>query len=161
MIKKDTTRDEIVNFSLEQLDKPYIHGMHGPDSFDCAGLVWYIYNELLGIDIYENGYGLSTTTKIMTSGIGNITLYKESLKHKNISLIKRGDILLFHRQSKEDSEPSEDNKYPGHCGIYLGDNQFIHAKRSKGKVIISNLNKYWKSVLVGSMDILDSKILKR
>ena len=21
----------------------YVHGKHGPDTFDCAGFVWYIY----------------------------------------------------------------------------------------------------------------------
>lgn len=60
--------------------------------------------------------------------------------------------------------PKEDNRYPGHCGIYLSDNYFIQSSSVIGKVIISNfeLNDYWKKVLVGSKDILsDDNVLKK
>ena len=63
-----------------------------------------------------------------------------------------------------DNEPKETNKYPGHCGIYLGDNYFIHCSRTKGKVVINSLDKsdYWKKILVASKDIFsDNKILKK
>ena len=33
--------------------KPYRSGAHGPDEFDCWGLVVYIYRELLGIELPE------------------------------------------------------------------------------------------------------------
>ena len=33
--------------------------------------------------------------------------------YQDLSLIKKGDILLFHRQSKNDTIPKVDNKYPG------------------------------------------------
>ena len=136
--------------------------MHGPDTFDCAGLVWFLYHELFEINLYKQGFGLSTTTKIMTSSYGKITLFDEDSLNKDLSLIRKGDILFFHRQSMHDTIPKVDNKYPGHCGIYLGDNDFIHCSRPKGKVIISNFNnnKYWKKVLVASKAILsDKKIL--
>ena len=93
--------NKIIDLAYQQLEKEYIHGSHGPNDFDCAGLVWYIYHEILGIDIYESGYGISTTTKIMTSKYGKLTLYKESSLYKNLKLINKGDILLFHRQSKK------------------------------------------------------------
>lgn len=165
MFKTDNfVRNDIVNFSLEQRHKPYIHGKHGPDSFDCAGLVWYVYKEILGIDIYTDGFGLSTTTKIMTSSYGKLILYDELSLAKDISLIKKGDIVFLHRQSKNDTEPKEDNKYPGHCGIYLGDNRFIHCSSTKGIVVVSNFGKndYWKRVLIGAKDILsDEKVLRK
>ena len=64
-------------FPVLQYGSKYKHGFHGPDYFDCGGLAWYVYNEILGIDIYEDGYGESATTKIMTSKHGIITLYEE------------------------------------------------------------------------------------
>lgn len=153
MIKANTKelilRDKIIKLALLQHHKKYVHGKHGEnDCFDCAGFVWYVYHELLGIDLYQNGYGLSTTTKMMTSDYGKL--------NKDLSLIKSGDILFFHRQSKEDNEPKRDNKYPGHCGIYLYDNKFIHALRKEGKIVISDFekNKYWKKVLVASKDVI-------
>lgn len=147
-----------------QYNKDYVHGSHGPNNFDCAGLVWYVYYNVLGIDIYNQGFGLSTTTKIMTSNYGIITLYNENSLFKDLKIIKKGDILLFHRQSKEDTIPKPDNKYPGHCGIYLGNNNFIHCSRKYKSVLINNLNKdkYWNKKLVASKNIISyEKILKK
>lgn len=157
MIKANTKdnilREKIIKLALMQHHKSYAHGMHGEDSFDCAGLVWYVYNEMFNINLYEGGYGLSTTTKIMTSDYGNLLLFDND---KDLSLIKSGDILFFHRQSLNDNVPTEDNKYPGHCGIYIGNNKFIHSLKSEGRVVISDFenNDYWKKVLVARKDIV-------
>lgn len=154
VIKANTYINNVVDLSLKQLGKDYIHGHMGPDTFDCAGLVWYVYNFLYGINIFEGGYGLSTTTMIMTGNYGKLTLF-DSI-NKNIKLINKGDIVLLHRQSKQDNEPRCDNKYPGHCGIYLGDGTFIHASGSVKKVVINSFDEeYWKKILVGSKTIID------
>lgn len=154
-------REKLIELAILQLNKLYVHGKHGPDTFDCAGFVWFIYNEICNLNLYYKGIGLSTTTKIMTNAYGKIILYKEDSPFKDLSVIKKGDILFFHRQSMNDNEPKENNKYPGHCGIYLDNNYFIHCSRTKGKVIINNFNKnaYWKKVLVANKDIFsDNKI---
>lgn len=172
----EETRNKIVKLTLEQLKKEYIHGDNGPDTFDCAGLVWHVYNKVLGIDVYKNGYGKSTTGRIMTNPIGNITYFDED--EKDISLIKPGDVLLFHRQSKDDVIPRPSNKYPGHCGIYIGDGEFVHATRRmldikkylgeeykkyegkiEGLVIKSELEdgKFWTKRLVASKNMIDKK----
>ena len=147
----------MIRLALAQLNKPYVHGGHGPDNFDCAGLIWYLYNELLGINIYENGYGESTTTQIMTNSYGNISTYDEDNRDKNIDLLTIGDILFFHRQSLKDNIPKKDNKYPGHCGLYLGENNFIHCTIKTGCVSINNLYKdiYWYQKLVGFQSIIN------
>lgn len=148
-------REKIIKLALLQLNKLYEHGKHGPDTFDCAGLVWFVYNEVCNLNLYYGGFGLSTTTRIMTNSYGKIILYDENSIEKDLSVIRKGDIVFFHRQSMNDSEPKENNKYPGHCGIYLDNNNFIHCSRPKGKVIISNFDKndYWQKVLVASKNI--------
>lgn len=164
MVKTDILREKITNFALEQLNKPYIHGYHGPDFFDCAGLVWYIYHEICDIDLYHAGIGKSTTTKIMTGSYGKLTLFNEFDKYKDINLIKEGDILFFHRQSKDDNIPRIDNKYPGHVAIYIGNHKFIHTTIKSKKVIITSFdkNKYWSNVLVGTKDVISNiKVLKK
>ena len=158
MIKANTQeilREKIVKLALMQLHKSYVHGMHGEDSFDCAGLIWFVYHELFNINLYDDGFGLSTTTKIMTSNYGNLLLFDSN---KDINLIKNGDILFFHRQSLNDIVPKKDNKYPGHCGLYIDNNKFIHSLKSEGKVVISNFEKnyYWKKVLVAKKDIVSN-----
>ena len=156
--KEIILRNKIVKLALMQHYKHYSHGMHGPDIFDCAGFVWYVYYEILGIDIYQDGVGLSTTTKIMTSQFGNIIYFEDGNMNKEWSIINRGDILLFHRQSLNEAEPKKNNKYPGHCGIYLGDNRFIHASRTKGHIAINSFEKseYWVKKLVASIDIISN-----
>lgn len=151
---EDELRAELINLAYYQINKPYMHGMHGPDSFDCAGLIWYLYDEIMHINLYKDGYGVSTTTMIMTSSYGKITYFKENSLDKNINLINPGDILLFHRQSLNDNEPRENNKYPGHCGIYLGNSDFIHCTK-KYNVHLNNLDSdaYWQKKLVASKDI--------
>lgn len=159
MIKANTQellREKIVKLALMQHHKSYVHGNHGEDSFDCAGLVWFIYQELFNINLYKNGYGLSTTTKLMTSNYGKLILFNDN---KDINIINKGDILFFHRQSMNDDMPKEDNRYPGHCGIYIGNNKFIHSLKSEGKVVISDFEKndYWKKVLVASKDVISEQ----
>ena len=161
---EDKIRNELTSFALLQHHKPYEHGSRGLDTFDCAGLVWSTYYEVFKIMIYHDGFGLSTTTKIMTNSYGKLTLFKKTSSYKDLSLVKKGDILFFHRQSLDDDIPKKYNFYPGHCGIYLGDYKFIHALSSVGKVVISDFNKnqYWLNVLVGSKDIVsDIKVLKK
>lgn len=130
MIKKDTIneieiREKIVELALSLQGKQYVHDTYGPDTFDCAGFVKYVYKNVLNINIFEEGIGLSTTTKVMTSKYGILTLYP------TIDILNKGDILLFHTQSLDATKPSIDNKYPGHCAIYIGDNKYIHCT-SKG-----------------------------
>ena len=51
MIKANTLekelRDKLIHLARLQRHKLYVHGKHGPDTFDCAGLVWFLYNEIL------------------------------------------------------------------------------------------------------------------
>lgn len=165
MIKaiNDELRTKIIQLALLQHNKLYEHGKNGPNTFDCAGLVWYVYNLICNINLYDNGFGLSTTTKIMTNKYGKNILFNEQDPNKDLSLIKVADIIFFHRQSLKENHPTENNKYPGHCGIYLGNHKFIHASRPKQKVIISDFtqNEYWMKVLVGSKDVFANQETKK
>ena len=48
-------RNKLIKLALLQQHKLYVHGSHGPDTFDCAGFVWYVYNDVCQINIYNNG----------------------------------------------------------------------------------------------------------
>ena len=47
---------------------------------------------------------------------------------------KTGDVFLFHRQSAKSNFVSENNKFPGHVGIYVGDGKYIDARHNRGDV---------------------------
>lgn len=160
---KELYQKNIVDFLMIQLGKPYVWGERGPDSFDCSGLTFYIFMELFDLDIERGGYGVGDTTKQMTSSVGNLVQYKEDdlKKKKYIQEINIGDLLFFHRQSLEESCPTPNNRYPGHVGIYIGKNQFIHASSKEEKVVISSLDEEWIKCLVGCKNILDTIILKK
>ena len=159
---KEFYRKNVMEFALVQLEKPYIWGDVGPDTFDCSGLTYYLYKELFDVDINASGYGVGDTTKQMTNDIGILRKYPEAdeNKEKYIEDIEIGDLIFFHRQSLEENQPTPTNRYPGHVGIYLGDKKFIHASSEAGKVIISELDEYWISVMVASRDLI-SGILSR
>ena len=42
--------DKAIELLKQQVGKPYVWGDEGPDSFDCSGLVQYIYKNALGIN---------------------------------------------------------------------------------------------------------------
>lgn len=153
---KDNFRKNVMDLALLQLGKNYVWGAIGPDEFDCSGFTFYVFKELFGIDINHSGYGIGDTTKQMTNDIGILRNYNENDEKKKDYLvdIQLGDLVFFHRQSLDDNQPTPTNRYPGHVGIYLGDNQFIHASSDEGKIIISKMDDYWLGILVASRDII-------
>lgn len=90
-------RQKIINLAKQQLGKPYVYGATGPSSFDCSGLVYYVYKNALGITpprvSKEQGYWGQATTR---------------------ANLKPGDIVFW-------------NSPFNHVAIYVGDNQVIHA----------------------------------
>lgn len=46
----------IVDYSKKFLGKPYSYGAAGPNSFDCSGLTYYVYNQAAGINIGRTTY---------------------------------------------------------------------------------------------------------
>ena len=157
---KDYYRKNVIDFAMLQLDKKYEWGEVGEEMFDCSGLTYYVFYTLFRIDINESGYGVGDTTKQMTNNIGNLRQYNEDdpNKDKYIDDINVGDLIFFHRQSLDENMPTPNNRYPGHVGIYMGDKKFIHASSEDGKVVVSDLNDYWISVMVASRDIISGII---
>jgi cell wall-associated NlpC family hydrolase len=49
--------DRIAQLALAQLGKPYVWAAAGPDSFDCSGLVVYVYAQI-GMSVPHSTYSL-------------------------------------------------------------------------------------------------------
>ena len=58
-----------------------------------------------------------------------------------MSLAQPGDLVFF-QDTRTDGELriADDGKNITHVGIYIGNNQFIHASSGKGKVVKSSLS---------------------
>jgi cell wall-associated NlpC family hydrolase len=110
------TGAEIAAKALEYVGYPYKYGGEGPDAFDCSGFTKYIY------------------------GLYGVTLYHGSIKQGQTgtavdkSELQPGDLVLFYGTG------SEAGVKDGHVGIYIGNDQFVHASSSKTGVKIDSLN---------------------
>ena len=88
------------------LGVPYVYGGKTPRGFDCSGLVHYAYHQL-GIDVPR-------------------TAADQLRRSKPIHLrqLEAGDLVFFRHKREPVS----------HVGIYLGNDQFIHAPSSGKRV---------------------------
>ena len=76
----------VVGLAMQELGKPYVWGSGGPDTFDCSGLVMYVYGEM-GVSLPHNaaaqyGYGspvsytdLQPGDLVFFEGLGHVGIY--------------------------------------------------------------------------------------
>jgi len=120
----DPNMDKAINLLKQQLGKPYVWGNEGPDSFDCSGLVQYIYKNALGKNLPRVSYEQCKVGKAVS---------REDLQP--------GDLVFFDTMNKG---------RVSHVGIYIGNNEFTHAANSKKGVIKSTLTGYYDKKFVNA-----------
>ena len=115
MDKTNSIGDKIVEYAKSFLGYPYVYGGTTPSGFDCSGFVQYVYKHF--------GYSVSRSSS------------SQAKDGKEVSLegLEKGDILIF--------KAYDDYSRIGHVGLYIGNNQFIHANDEKTGVIITSLSK--------------------
>ncbi len=123
-----TGSNAVVQEAMKHLGKAYIYGDEGPNSFDCSGLVWYVYKQL--------GYNMHRTADMQI--YNGIQISKSELLP--------GDLVFF----------SSNGYSITHVGIYIGDNKMIHASTSTTGVIISDLtSNYYMRVYYGACRVIN------
>ena len=121
---------DIVDTALKYLGTPYAYGGASSKGFDCSGFTMYVFSLF--------GYSLphSATSQWNSSGT-----------YVDRSDLQPGDLVLF-------CDPSRSGgKACSHVGIYIGDNNFVHASSgSSGKYVrTSSLNEsYYSGYYVGA-----------
>ncbi|MBR2886036.1 MAG: C40 family peptidase [Clostridia bacterium] len=106
----------------------YSYGSSGPSAFDCSGFTSYLYK--------RQGYSLPRTSNSQGS-------YGTHVEKQNLTA---GDLVFFSNRS--------DRKI-NHVGVYVGNNNFIHASTSVRGVVIDNLGSdYYKRNYVTARRIL-------
>ena len=120
-------RQKIVATAKQYIGVPYLWGGTTPSGFDCSGFVQYVYQ--------RHGISLPRTSKEQWT-VGTAI---------SKSALQPGDLVFFA------------NTYTtgiSHLGIYIGNNQFIHASSSKGVTITDLSNSYWATRYYGAKRIL-------
>lgn len=159
----DSARNAVKELALKFEGMPIIKDNQNT-TFDCASFVTYMFMSTLSFDITKGGIGNSLTGKIMSSAGGKLFLIDEykSLNEKvefihNVAKI--GDVLLFHRQSRNETKVIEDNWFPGHVGIYIGDGKYIDARHRRGDVKVVDINDdLYMDCFIGVKSFLSEKM---
>lgn len=109
-----TKGEEVVAYAKQYLGCPYVYGAAGSKSFDCSGFTMYVYKH----------FGIN-----LPHGATSQSRYGTKVSKNNL---KAGDIIFL--------TDYETGVGIGHCGIYIGDGNFIHASTTGYKVRISSLD---------------------
>ena len=98
--------EEVVNYAKQYLKCKYVYGASGPSTFDCSGFTMYVFKH----------FGISLSHSATAQSKKGTYVAKENLQP--------GDLVFFKDYQTMDEI--------GHCGIYVGDGNFIHASSGTG-----------------------------
>lgn len=99
-------RQEVINFAKQYLGCKYVYGASGPSTFDCSGFTMYVYRQ----------FGITLSHSATAQSKKGTPVAKENLQP--------GDLVFFKDYETMDGI--------GHCGIYIGNGDFIHASSGTG-----------------------------
>jgi cell wall-associated NlpC family hydrolase len=113
------TGQAMVNYAMRYLGYPYVWATHGPSSFDCSGFTYWVVINVMGRDI-----GAGTWSQW---GTGTPIQYGS---------LRPGDLVFFQNTFTVGLS---------HVGMYIGNDQFIHAENENTGVRISSLSSNYYS----------------
>jgi hypothetical protein len=120
---------EVVFRALSLLGVNYRFGGNSPDTgLDCSGLVRLVFNDTLGLPLPRRSEEISR--------VGGAIAPTE---------LQPGDLVFFNTLRRAFS----------HVGIYIGNNQFVHAPSSGGSIRVESLGSdYWVRRFDGARRLL-------
>ena len=118
--QSDSHAERATAVALQQIGAPYRYGGSTPQGFDCSGLIYYSYSKA--------GKNVPRTTGSLWS-----SLHPVAKNHVQV-----GDVLFFRIEGKM-----------SHVGMYIGDNQFVHAPSSGRVVAVGSLQSdFYRTALI-------------
>ncbi|WP_428946023.1 C40 family peptidase [Pantoea sp. FN060301] len=117
---------------MGQLGKPYIRGGASPDTgFDCSGLVWYAYKDLVRFKIPRTA---------------NEMYHLRDAAAVKRSELEKGDLVFFRITGRGTAD---------HVGVYLGNGKFIQSPSTGKDIQVSALgDNYWRQHYVGARRVM-------
>lgn len=126
-----TDRDKFLEFCQKQLNKPYVLGSVGPDTFDCSGLIYAALSTLFQVKIPR------ISTDQFALGL-DITPQE----------VRVGDIIFF--------DSGWTDRVPNHNGICSGNGKMINANSYQANVCEEAFTSgYWSGKISGVRRIFD------
>jgi cell wall-associated NlpC family hydrolase len=122
-----TMREKVLLEVIKYLETPYKYGGNTQKGIDCSAFT---------LQVYKNSFAFELPRSTSQQYKIGDSIDKDELKF--------GDLVFFNTRKKS---------FPGHVGIYLGENKFAHASRSFGVTISSLESSYYKKRYVGARRI--------
>jgi cell wall-associated NlpC family hydrolase len=121
MSKRPTVSErglEVTLFALGLIDTGYRFGGKNPEAgLDCSGMVSYIFGQAAGLKVSGSAADIARKGRAVD---------RERLRP--------GDLVFFNTRNAAFS----------HVGIYIGDERFVHAPKTNGRVRIEQMsNRYF------------------
>ena len=108
---------DVVLFALGLIETGYRFGGKNPEAgLDCSGMVSYVFRKSADIQLAGSAADLARQGKPVAA-----------------AQVRPGDLVFFNTRNKPYS----------HVGIYIGDDRFVHAPNSRGKVRTESLKQGW------------------
>jgi cell wall-associated NlpC family hydrolase len=116
-----TSNSRVVARARQLIGIPYRHGgTTVANGFDCSGLLVYLFRTEAGMKLPR------TTGQMIESGSQRVDRGE----------LKPGDAVFFNRNGRGNVS---------HVGLYIGNNQFIHAPSTGGRIRQDSLDdRYWE-----------------
>jgi len=105
---------DVAIFAIGLIDTGYRFGGKNPEAgLDCSGMVSYIYNKSAGVKLVGSARDMARKGHTVERG-----------------RLRPGDLVFFNTRNAPFS----------HVGIYIGDDRFVHAPSTNGRVRIDPLS---------------------
>ncbi|WP_317930244.1 NlpC/P60 family protein [Halioxenophilus sp. WMMB6] len=119
---EEIQRQQLLDHFQQWRGTPYRYGGLSQQGVDCSGFVFITFQKVFAQTLPRTTQALTTTGQAVP-----------------LAQAKVGDLLIFHTGNKQ-----------RHVGIYIGNNQFIHASTSQGVITSSLTTHYWRSAYRGT-----------
>lgn len=120
-----TLREKMLMEIIKYLDTPYKYGGNTLDGIDCSAFTQSIYKSVLLIN-------LERSARLQ---------FKQGIEVDNKDDLKFGDLVFFNTRKRVK---------PGHVGIFIQDNLFVHASSKRGVTISSLDHNYYSKRFMGA-----------
>lgn len=131
-LEQPQLREQIVISAFGLLDTGYRFGGRNPEAgLDCSGMVSYLVEAVSGQQLPHNADQIASITR---------PIARDELE--------AGDLVFFNTTGRRYS----------HMGIYLGNDKFIHAPSSRGRVRVERMNnRYFAPRFSGARTLIASE----
>nr|WP_237391254.1 C40 family peptidase [Cedecea sulfonylureivorans] len=127
-----------MNKLMNQIGKPYRWGGTSPRTgFDCSGLVYYAYKDLVKFRIPRTANEMYHLRDAAAVGRGEL---------------QSGDLVFFRTRGRGTAD---------HVGVYVGNGKFIQSPRTGRDIQITSLSEdYWQRHYVGARRVMTPKTIR-